>query len=280
MITKVLKWLSLVLFAYVFAGFLAQPDWGMVLRGTLVPRIAWDRDALLMLVALLGTTISPYLFFWQAAQNAEQEKHLLSTLHDRPRRALPRELRSARRDVNAGMFVSNLIMYFIILTAGATLHPAGQTDIQTAEQAAAALKPIAGPAAALLFSIGLVGTGMLAIPVLAGSAAYAIAEGAAWRSGMDERPRSAKHFYGVIAVAMLLGMCLAFLRASAIKMLVWAAVINGLLAPPMIILILLVCNNERIMGRYRNGGWLNALGGLAAVLMTGAAAGLIVSWFV
>ncbi len=232
-----------------------------------------------MIVALLGTTISPYLFFWQSAQSAEQENHLAKMLRGRPRRAIQRELRSARRDVNSGMFVSNVIMYFIILTTGATLHQAGQTDIQTAEQAAMALRPIAGPAASLLFTLGLVGTGMLAVPVLAGSAAYAVAEAAHWRSGMDETPHHAKHFYGVIVVAMILGMCLALMHVSPIKMLVLAAVLNGLLAPPMIIIILLVCNNEKIMGQYRNTRTLNGLGGTAAVLMSLAAIALVVSWF-
>jgi NRAMP (natural resistance-associated macrophage protein)-like metal ion transporter len=276
--TRVLKWLSIVLFAYVVSGFLAKPDWWEVLRGTVIPQITFSHEYLLTLVAILGTTISPYLFFWQAAQNAEQEAHLARALRGKPRRALQRELRVARRDVNAGMFVSNAIMYFIILTTGATLHQAGQTDIQSAAQAAEALRPVAGDAAALLFTVGIIGTGMLAIPVLAGSAAYAIAEAAAWRSGMDETPHSAKHFYGVIAVAMVGGMLLALMDANAIKLLFGAAVINGLLAPPLIIIILLVCNNRDVMKRYRNGKALNILGGLAALLMTGSAVALLWSW--
>jgi len=279
LMSKVLKWLSIALFAYVIAGVLASPSWREILRGTFLPAIVFDKDHLLMFVAILGTTISPYLFFWQAAQNAEQEDHLDQQLRGQPRRAIQRELRSARRDVNAGMFVSNAIMYFIILTTGATLHAHGHFDVQTAEQAAAALKPVAGNAAALLFTLGLVGTGMLAVPVLAGSAAYAVAEAAAWRAGMDETPHSASHFYGVIAVAMLAGMALAFVHANAIKLLFWSAVINGLLAPPIIILLLLICNNPKVMGDFRNGPALNTLGGLAALAMTGGAIALGFSWF-
>jgi NRAMP (natural resistance-associated macrophage protein)-like metal ion transporter len=276
--TKVLKWLTLALFSYVFAAMLSGADWPSVVRGTLVPHIELSRDYLLMFVAILGTTISPYLFFWQAAQNAEQDAHIMRRIVGRPRRAVQRELRAAARDVNAGMLFSNLIMYFIILTAGATLHPAGITNVQTAAQAATALRPIAGNAASWLFTIGLVGTGMLGIPVLAGSAAYAIAEAAAWRAGMDEKVHNARQFYGVIAVAMIVGMLLNFAHVNAIKLLIWSAVINGLLAPPLIAIVLVVCNNEKIMGTHRNKRTLNILGGLGVAIMTIAALALIVSW--
>jgi Mn2+/Fe2+ NRAMP family transporter len=188
-----------------------------------------------------------------------------------------RELRSATRDVNAGMLFSNAIMYFIILTAAATLHGAGITDVQTADQAAAALRPLAGRGASLLFTAGLVGTGMLGIPVLAGSAAYAVAEAAAWRAGLDEKVHTARQFYGVIAVAMLAGMALSFAHVNAIRLLIWSAVVNGLLAPPLILIILVVCNNERVMGAHRNGRGLNVFGALCALLMSGAAIALIVS---
>src|SRR5690242_1148296 len=239
--TRVLKWLTLALFSYVLAGFLAHPDWSAVVSGTLIPRVAWSRDYLLTFVAILGTTISPYLFFWQAAQNAEHDAYWRQRLIGRPQRALQRELRAATRDVNAGMFFSNAIMFFIILTAAATLHAAGVTDVETAAEAASALKPIAGAGAAALFTIGLVGTGMLGVPVLAGSAAYAVAEAAAWRAGMDEKVHTARHFYGVIAVAMIAGMLLNFSHVNPIRLLIWSAVINGLLAPPMIVIILVVC---------------------------------------
>jgi Mn2+/Fe2+ NRAMP family transporter len=250
-----------------------------VLSGTLVPHIQWSRDYLLMFVAILGTTISPYLFFWQAAQSAEHDAYWRQRLIGRPQRALERELRAAGRDVNAGMFFSNAIMYFIVLTAAATLHRAGITNVATAQEAAAALRPMAGPAAALLFTAGLVGTGMLGVPVLAGSAAYAVAEAAAWRAGMDEKIHTARQFYAVIAFAMLVGMVLNFAHVNAIKLLIWSAVINGLLAPPLIAIILVVCNNRAVMGAHRNSRAMNVLGGLAALMMTAAGAALIWSWF-
>jgi Mn2+/Fe2+ NRAMP family transporter len=279
MMTRVLKWLTVALFAYVIAAFLARPDWPQVLSATFVPHIQFTREYLLMFVAIMGTTISPYLFFWQAAQNAEHDQHLLGKFGERPRRALGRELRSARRDVYTGMFVSNMIMYFIMLTAGVTLHPAGVTEIQTADQAAQALRPLAGSAAALLFAAGIVGTGMLGVPVLAGSAAYTVAEAAAWRRGMDERPRTAANFYAVIVAAMVIGMALNFAKLDVIKMLIWAAVVNGLLAPPLIVIILVVCNNRRVMGKHRNGVALNVVGGIAALVMGGSALALVASWF-
>lgn len=276
--TRVLKWLTLALFAYVLAGVIAQPHWGEVLLGTLVPRITLSKDYLLTFVAILGTTISPYLFFWQAAQNAEHDQAIMRRLVGRPRRAIQRELRAVRRDVYSGMFVSNLIMFFIILTTGATLHAAGNTVVQTAEEAAAALGPLAGRGAALLFTLGLVGTGMLGVPVLAGSGAYAVAEAASWQRGMDEKIHRARNFYAVIIVAMLLGMALNFAQLNAMRFLFWSAVINGLLAPPLIIIILVVSNDGRIMGGFRNGWKLNVIGGLAALLMTAAAVALVVSW--
>ena len=275
--TRVLKWLTLALFSYVFAAMLSGPDWVAVARGTFVPHVSFSRGYLLTFVAIMGTTISPYLFFWQAAQNAEQDAHIMRRMVGRPRRAVQRELRAAARDVNAGMFFSNLIMYFIILTAGATLHPAGLTNVQTAEQAAAALQPLAGNAAALLFTLGLVGTGMLGVPVLAGSAAYAIAEAAAWRSGMDEKLHRARPFYGVIAVAMFVGMLLSLLQVNAIRLLIASAVINGLLAPPLIAIVLVVCNNEKVMGAHKNKRTLNVLGGLCVLMMTAAGVALVFS---
>ncbi|HKW11202.1 MAG TPA: Nramp family divalent metal transporter [Gemmatimonadaceae bacterium] len=277
--TRVLKWLTLALFSYVLAAMFSGADWRGVLRGTLIPRITLSREYLLMFVAIMGTTISPYLFFWQAAQNAEQDALIMRRIVGRPRRAVQRELRAAARDVNAGMLFSNLIMYFIILTAGATLHRAGITNVQTAEQAATALRPIAGDAAALLFTLGLVGTGMLGVPVLAGSAAYAIAEAAAWRAGMDEKVHNARQFYGVIAVAMVVGMLLNLAHVNAIKLLIGSAVINGLLAPPLIAIVLVVCNNKKVMGTHRNGRILNVLGGAGVVVMTIAAVALVISWF-
>ena len=277
--TRVLKWLTLALFAYVIAAFLSRPDWTRVLGATLAPRFVFSQEYLLMFVAIMGTTISPYLFFWQAALNAEQDQHLVGRFGSRPRRAVGRELRAARRDVYTGMLVSNLIMFFIILTAAGTLHRAGITEIQTAADAAQALRPLAGRAAETLFAAGIIGTGLLGVPVLAGSGAYAVAEAAAWRRGMNEPPRSAANFYGVIVAAMVIGMILNFAKLDAIKLLIWAAVVNGLMAPPLIVIILVVCNNTTVMGPHRNGWALNVVGGIAALVMGGAAVALIASWF-
>ena len=278
LLLRIFKWLTLVLFAYIAAAFLAKPVWSDVARGTFVPHITATRDYLFTFVAIFGTTISPYLFFWQAAQEVEADQALDHELGNRPRRSIERELRSARTDVLTGMVVSNVVMYFIILTAGATLHVHGQTNVQTAADAAAALKPVAGPAAALLFTLGLVGTGLLGVPVLAGSAAYAIAEAARWRRGMDARPHQARNFYMVIAASMLIGTALTFSGIDAIRLLLWSAVINGLLAPPLIVIVLVISNNPKVMGEHRNGWMLNAGGTVAAVIMSGSALALIASW--
>jgi NRAMP (natural resistance-associated macrophage protein)-like metal ion transporter len=280
---RVLKWIALALFAYIIAGILARPSVPGVLRGMFLPSIQWNREYLLTFVAILGTTISPYLFFWQASQVAEQEEHIRARFpmrrqHGQMRRT-GRELKDTAVDTGSGMFVSQIIMFFIVLTAGATLHQAGVTDVQTADQAAVALRPLAGPLAYWLFALGIIGTGMLGVPVLAGSAAYAIAEAGAFRGGMDEKPDDAKVFYGVMAIAMMVGTILALVHINAMKLLVWSAVVNGVLAPPLIVIILLVCNNEKIMGRYRNGAWLNVLGWATAALMGGAAVALIASFF-
>jgi NRAMP (natural resistance-associated macrophage protein)-like metal ion transporter len=276
---RIFKWLTLVLFAYVIAAFLAKPSWSAVAKGTFLPQISFTKEYLFTFVAIFGTTISPYLFFWQAAQEVEADEALNSQLGDRPRRSLERELRSARTDVSAGMVVSNIVMYFIILTAGATLHAHGHTQVQTAAEAAKALQPLAGKLAALLFTLGIVGTGLLGVPVLAGSAAYAVAEAAAWRRGMDAQPHQARNFYLVIAASMLIGVALSFSPIDPIRLLLWSAVINGILAPPLIIIVLVICNNAKVMGSFRNGPTLNVFGSIAAAIMTGSALALIASWF-
>ncbi len=278
MLLRIFKWLTLVLFAYVAAAFLAKPSWGAVAKGTFLPQISFTKEYLFTFVAIFGTTISPYLFFWQAAQEVEADEALNHELGDRPRRSLERELRSARTDVSAGMIVSNVVMYFIILTAGATLHAHGNTQVQTAAEAAKALEPVAGKLAALLFTLGIVGTGLLGVPVLAGSAAYAVAEAAAWRRGMDAQPHQARNFYLVIAASMLIGVALSFSPIDPIRLLLWSAVINGILAPPLIIIVLVICNNPKVMGSFRNGRTINVFGGIAAVIMTGSALALIASW--
>ncbi len=275
-IARVFKWLTLVLFAYVITAFVAHADWRTALYLTFVPHMEWSRAFFSVLVAILGTTISPYLFFWQAAQEVEEERAMGRNLARR-RGATREELAACRVDVFAGMFASNAIMYFIIATTAATLHAHGQTSIATAQQAADALRPLAGAGAYWLFTIGLIGTGMLAVPVLAGSCAYAIAEAAAWRGSLNQRPQRAKKFYIVLGVAMALGVVLTYAGFNAIKMLFAAAVINGVLAPPLILLVLLLTRDRQVMGDAVSSRPLAFFGWTAFAVMMIAAIGLFVA---
>jgi NRAMP (natural resistance-associated macrophage protein)-like metal ion transporter len=274
-----LKWLTSVLFAYIVAAFLARPDWRGVLLATVVPTFRWDASYIATLVGILGTTISPYLFFWQASQEVEEEKeHGRGTLAER-RGATPHELRDAALDVNTGMFFSNLVMYFIILATASTLYRAGHRDIATARQAAEALRPLAGDAAYALFALGLIGTGLLAIPVLAGSASFAVAEVFGWRAGFGLSRRRGRRFYVVLAGAIVGGVVLTLLEKNPIRVLFLSAVVNGLLAPPLMALVMLVGNNRKIMGQHANGVWLNILGWTATVVMTLAAVAFLLTSF-
>ena len=275
-IARVFKWLTLVLLAYVLTAFVAHVDWRLALYLTFVPHIEWSRAFFSVLVAILGTTISPYLFFWQAAQEVEEERAMGRNLAQR-RGATAEELATCRTDVVTGMFASNSVMYFIILTTAATLHAHGTTNIATAQEAADALRPLAGPAAYWLFTLGLIGTGMLAVPVLAGSCAYAIAEASAWRGSLERRPRQARKFYLVLAVSMALGIALNYAGLNAIKMLFTAAVVNGVLAPPLILIVLLLTRDRAIMGKAVNSRPLEFLGWVTFVVMVVAALGLFVA---
>ena len=262
-----LKWLTAALFAYVVTAFLAGPDWRQVAVAAVVPRLSWDPLYMTTMVAVLGTTISPYLFFWQASHEVEEEKARGRRTMAQRRGATAHELADARLDVGTGMFFSNLVMFFIILATGATLHAAGQTEIESARQAAEALRPLAGDGAYLLFAIGLIGTGLLAVPVLAGSASFAIAEVFGWRSGLDLTPRRGRRFYLIFGGAVVAGMALNLAGTNPIRMLFLSAVLNGLLAPPLLVLVMLVGNNRAIMGRHTTGPWLNLLGWLATAIM-------------
>jgi NRAMP (natural resistance-associated macrophage protein)-like metal ion transporter len=277
LIARVFKWMTLVLFAYVLTSFFAHVDWKQALLVTLVPHLEWSRGFLAVLVGILGTTISPYLFFWQAAQEVEEERTQGKKTVAQRKGATAEELRDARTDTVVGMFFSNFIMYFIILTTGATLHAHGLNNITTAREAAEALRPLAGNGAYLLFTLGLIGTGMLGVPVLVGSSAYAVAEGANWRGSMSDRPKKARAFYGVMAVAMALGFALNYLGLNAVKMLFWSAVINGLLAPPLILLVILLTSNRKVMGKHVNSPLLGYLGWATFVVMTAAAAGMLIT---
>jgi Mn2+/Fe2+ NRAMP family transporter len=260
-----LKWLTLTLFAYVGVVFAVKIDWRAVAAGALVPRFALDGGTLTLIVAIFGTTISPYLFFWQSSQEVEDEEAEpgAGPLIERPEQA-PRELGRIGRETWTGMTFSNLVAFFIILTTAVTLHDSGVTDIQTSEQAAAALRPIAGDFAFLLFSLGIIGTGLLAVPVLAGSAAYAVAEARGWRVGLERTPRDARGFYAIIGIAILLGIGVVISPMSPIKALFWSAVINGVITVPIMAAMMVVASRRDRMGEFaatpgqRIGGWLTA----------------------
>ena len=260
---SVLKWATLSLFAYVGVVFVVDVPLGEALRGTLVPSFTFDREHAMALVAIFGTTISPYLFFWQAGQEVEEQHRR----HVKPLMVSPRkagiELARIRTDTLVGMGFSHLVALFIVIATAATLHANGVHEIESAAQAAEALRPIAGDLAFALFAIGIIGTGMLAVPILAGSAAYAVSETFGWTEGLDRKPREAKAFYGVIALATLGGVMLNFLAIDPMKALYWAAVVNGLLAPPLMVVTMLIARNPKVMGeltisrRLAFGGWLS-----------------------
>lgn len=268
-----LKWTTLSLFAYIAVLFVARVSWGQVLRGVLVPAFAFDHDHAIGLVALLGTTISPYLFFWQAGQEVEeQHRRHTKPLHVAPRAAGP-ELRRIRTDTLVGMGFSNITAQAIVIATAATLHAAGITQIAAADQAASALRPLAGDLAFALFAVGIIGTGLLAVPVLAGSAAYAVCEALRLPEGLDRRPREARAFYAAIILASMLGLAMNALSLNPMLALYWAAVINGLLAPPLMVVTMLIAQNRRIMGHLAIPRWL-ALGGWAATAVMTAVAAL------
>jgi Mn2+/Fe2+ NRAMP family transporter len=276
-IARTFKWLTLVLGAYVITAFLTSIDWRSALTATIVPRIVWTREYFGVLVAVFGTTISPYLFFWQAAQEVEEERAIGRNLSQR-RGATADELRDCRTDVVTGMFASNAIMYFIILTTAATLHGNGIANITTARQAAEALRPFAGDGAYWLFTLGIIGTGVLAVPVLAGSCAYAIAEAAAWRQeSLAARPRRARKFYAVMVVAMALGWALTYVGFNAIRLLFVTAMINGMLAPPLVLIIVLLTSDRAVMGEAVNSRMLTWLGWATFFTMAAAGLGLLVA---
>jgi NRAMP (natural resistance-associated macrophage protein)-like metal ion transporter len=278
LISRIFKWLTLFLFAYIFSAFYAKPDVLAVVRGTVLPVFRFDSFFLTQLVAILGTTISPYLFFWQASHEVEAEINIgRRTLRSR-QGATAKELHYASLDVTTGMFLSNVVMYFIMLSTAATLFQAGKTGIQSAAEAAEALRPLAGDSAYILFAAGLIGAGFLGVPILTGSSAYAMAEVFGWQHGLDEKPRRARLFYAVIVVSTLIGLSINFLHINPISALFWTAVINGFLAPPMLFVIMFISNNKAIMGDKVNGLWTNAVGWLTTVIMSGAAVALIVTW--
>jgi NRAMP (natural resistance-associated macrophage protein)-like metal ion transporter len=277
-IAAIFKWLTLSLLAYVGAAMFAHPNLREVLRSTFVPHFTLDSKFLSVLVAILGTTISPYLFFWQASQEVEEEiAHGRTRLKQR-KGATKSELKYAAWDVNIGMFFSNFVMYFIILSTAATLFKAGKTNIQSATEAAEALRPLAGDFASLLLALGLAGAGILAVPILTGASGYAVAEALGWNHGLDEKPKRAKRFYILIALSTLAGMLINFAGINPISALFWSAVLNGFIAPPLLVLVMLVANNRKVMSNHVNGWPLNLLGWITTVAMFAAAIGLVFTW--
>lgn len=273
-IARVLKWLALVLLAYVVAVVPLHPDWGAVARATLIPRLPAGREGWSTVVAILGTTISPYLFFWQASQEVEEEKARGRVTLGRRQGASPRELRTRKMDVGVGTFFSNLVMFFIILTTALTLHRAGITDVETSREAALALRPLAGRLSAGLYAAGIIGMGLLAIPTLAGSAAYALAETFGWRYGLDRQFRGAPMFYVIVVLSLLGGIALDYFNVNPVRALYWSAVLNGLLAPLLLLGVLAVAVDDRLMGGQPSSRLGRAAVGAAALLMLGAAVGM------
>lgn len=272
--SSILKWLTLALLAYVALLFIVKVDWSGVGLGLVTPTIA-GKDGLTMVVAIFGTTISPYLFFWQSSQEVEEVDRDDQTerLLDAPRDA-PKQMLRMKIDTFAGMAVSNIVAIAIIIGTAATLHAQGKTDIASAADAAQALQPVAGKFAFALFSLGIIGTGFLAVPVLAGSAAYAIGESRGWKSGLDQKPWEARGFYAVIGLATLLGIAIDWSPISPIKALFWSAVINGVVAVPIMVAMMIVVTSRSAMGQFAAGGMLKMFGWAATIVMAAAVIGM------
>ncbi len=265
---KYLKWLALVLFAYIMSAILAHPDWGTVAKYAIIPHIVWNKSDLLLLCAVLGTTITPYLFFWQTSQEIDEEIAQGKLTIKSRRGSSASEIKKMRVDVWSGMFLSNVVMFFIIAACASVLFVHGITNINTASQAALALKPFAGNMSYYLFAIGIVGMGLLAIPVMAGSSAYAISESIGKRQGLNMKLKQGYAFYGVIIISMFVGLGLNFIGLNPIKALIYSAVANGIVAPIILVLILLIARNKHAMGEWKNGKISGSLGWALVLLMT------------
>jgi len=274
-----LKWLTLSLFAYVGVAFVVHLPWAEVGYHLVVPNISLKADYLTTVVAILGTTISPYLFFWQAEEEADEvrERSDAKPLERDPDSAKP-EFRRIRIDTYLGMLLSNVVAVFIVITTAATLNAHGVTNVQTSSQAALALKPIAGPLVFVIFALGIVGTGLLAVPVLAGSAAYAVGEAAGWHVGLARKLRRAPTFYALIAGAFVVGVVLNFVHIDPIKALFWSAVINGVVAVPVMVMMMLLASRKKVMGPFTLGPGLKVVGWAATLVMLVAAIGMFATW--
>lgn len=276
---KYLKYLALVLFSYVLSALTLDINWSAVTIHTLIPSIIPSKNQIFLIVGILGTTISPYLFFWQTSQEVEEEILRGKTTIEERGNVSNQEIKSMRIDIWSGMFISNLVMFFIIVACAATLFTHGITNINTAEEAALALKPLAGNFTFLLFTLGIVGTGLLAVPVLAGSASYAISESFGWKQGLYKKLKEAYAFYGVIIIAMVFGLIMNFVHLDPIKALIYSAVINGLISPIILILIVRLSSNKKIMGDKTNHPFISALGWITTGFMAIVGIATIVSFF-
>jgi NRAMP (natural resistance-associated macrophage protein)-like metal ion transporter len=275
-IAAILRWLALAIGAYIIAALVLRPDWGSVLRHTFVPSLPKGKAGWQTLVAILGTTISPYLFFWQTSQEVEEEKALGRTMLMKRVGATHKELVNREIDVGIGTFSANLVMFFVMLTTALTLHLHGMTRIETSREAAEALQPLAGNFAATLYTLGLFGVGFLAIPTLSGSAAYAFAETFAWREGLDQKLRRARGFYSIVVLSTVLGIAFDFAGFNPIRLLFWSAIINGLLSPFLLVGILIVASDPRLMHKQPSSRLARFTVGLAALLMFAAGVGMFV----
>ncbi|CDX20037.1 Natural resistance-associated macrophage protein [Mesorhizobium plurifarium] len=279
LLRNVFRVLALALLAYVVSAILARPELMPVLSGTFLPKVHYSREYLSILVAIIGTTLSAYLYTWQSNQEVEEEKALGRDTLEKRKGATKEELSRSRKDILIGMTFSNLIMYFIILSTGATLHKAGQTQIETAAQAADALRPLAGDAAGILFAAGVIGVGFLAVPVMTTGGAFDLAQAMGWKNGMDAKPRDAPGFYLATGAFTLIAVGLNFFGFNPMRALVWAGIVQGFSTPPLLLLILLMTNDRRIMGDRVNSRSTNILGSITMVAIFAASAGLVASWF-
>jgi len=278
LIRAIFRWLALVLFAYVVAAILARPDLGTVLRGTFVPHIPFTADFLSILVACIGTSLSAYVYTWQSNQEVEEQICEGRIRLWQRKGASKRQLQRTQRNVLTGMIFSNLILYFIILATGVTLHRSGQTAVDTAAQAAQALAPLAGSAASLLFAAGVVGVGFLAVPVMTTGAAYDLVQGIGRQGSLHDKPRDNPVFYGTIAAVTLLAVGLNFLGFNPMRALVWSGIVQGFTVPPLLLLMMILTNRKQVVGARRNGRWTNALGWTTTFVTFAATGALVVSW--
>jgi len=278
LISTIFKWLALALFAYIGSAFFARPDWLAVLRGTFIPTLSFNAAYLTTLVAILGTTISPYMFFWQARMEVEEDIEFGRRALQQRKGTTDAEMRYTAMDVSSGMLLSQVVMYFIILSCAATLHAAGKDHVQTAADVAKALAPLAGKGAELLLAAGMIGAGFLAVPILTASSGFALSGAFGWKAGLSTQLTRAPQFYGVIIASTLIGVAINFLGISPVAALYWTAVINGVLAPILLVFVVLLSNDKRVVGERTNAPLINALGWTTTAAMGAAAVALFVFW--